>query len=98
MKQEVFNQYTDRICSLFSIERESLFEKSKKRELSDARYLLYYLCVRRKMKPCYIEKYMKENGYVITHSTILHGVATVSDKVREDKDYESIVRDIERKV
>lgn len=98
MKQDVFNQYVERVCDLFGIERLSLFTKLKKRELSDARFLLYYLCARRGIKPCYIEKYMKDNGYDITHSTILHGVKVTSEKVREDKDYASIVKDIERLV
>jgi chromosomal replication initiator protein len=98
MKQDVFNQYVDRICDLFYISRESLFTKSKKREFSDARYLLYYLCVRRNIQPCYIEKYMTEGGYAITHSTILHGVGAASKKVQEDSDYASIIKEIERSV
>lgn len=98
MKQDVFNEYAERVCELFSISKRSLFDKSKKREFSDARFLLYYLCHRRRIKPCYIERYMKENGYVITHSTILYGVREVTKRVEEDSDYSSIVRDIERTV
>lgn len=98
MKQDVFDQYVDRVCDLSGISRELMFDRSKRRELSDARFLLYYLCHRRRIKPCYIEKYMKDNGYVITHSTIIHGIKAVNKKVEEDSDYASIVRDIERMV
>ena len=98
MKKDILEHFTSEICDLFSIKRESFFNKSKKRELSDARYLLYYLCERRKIQLCYIEKYMVENGYHITHSTLRHGIKSVIKKINEDSDYETVIRSIERTV
>ena len=98
MKQEIFNQYVDRVIDLFGITREELFSKNKKREIVDARHLLYYLCYRRPMTFGYIQKFMEANGYDIKHSSIIHGVNSVSVKVKEDVDYAQVVKDIEKVV
>ena len=98
MKHDVFNQYVERVADLFSIKKEAIFSKSKKRELVDARHLVYYLCAKRPMQITYIQKYMNEAGYDIKHSSIIHGIAAVQQKMADDKDYVSIVKDVERAV
>ena len=98
MKQDVFNQYVERVVDLFQITKEDLFSKSKKRELVDARHLLYYLCSKRPMQIAYIERYMNESGYAIKHSSIIHGIGVTEQKLETDKDYVSIVKDIEKAV
>jgi hypothetical protein len=91
MKHDVFNQYVDRIVEFFSIDKQELFSKCKKRELVDARHLLYYLCFCRPMKKKYIENYMRENGYDVKHHTIIHGIAVVKEKLKLDDDYVHVV-------
>ncbi len=98
MKQDVFNQYAERVADLFHVTKEELFSKSKKRELVDARHLLYYLCSKRPMRINYIEKYMNENGYAIRHSSIIHGINVMEQKLLTDKDYVTIVKDVEKAV
>jgi chromosomal replication initiation ATPase DnaA len=98
MKQDVFNQYVDRVSDLFGVSRDEIFSKSKKRELVDARHLVYYLCAKRPMKINYIQKYMSENGYHIHHPSVIHGIYAVEKKMTDDKDYVSIVKDLERAV
>lgn len=98
MKSDVFNQYVERVTDLFHIDKADLFLKSKKREIVDARYLLYYLCANRPMKLIYIEKYMAENGYHIEHNTIIHGINSVEKKITEDDDLASVIKDIEKAV
>lgn len=98
MKQDVFNQYVERVSDLFGISKADIFLKSKKRELVDARHLVYYLCSKRPMQITYIQKYMNEAGYEITHSSIIHGIASVEQKVANDKDYVSVVKEVERAV
>lgn len=98
MKQDVFNQYVERVVDLFQVTKEDLFSKSKKRELVDARHLLYYLCSKRPMQVSYIERYMNESGYAIKHSSIIHGISVTEQKLLTDKDYVSIVKDIEKAV
>ena len=98
MKQDIFNQYVDRVVGLFRISKEELFSKSKKREIVDARHLLYYLCHKRPMTITYIQKYMNESGYEIQHSSIIHGINSVSERVRDDADYMQIVKEIDKAV
>jgi len=98
MKRDIFDQYLDKVSALFSIDKSEIFKKNKKREFVDARYLLYYLCFNRPMQISYIQKYMSENGYDIKHTSIIHGVGIVTDKVNNDRDYMTIVREIARTV
>jgi len=98
MKEDIFNQYADRVCSLFDITREQLFSKSKKRNLVDARHLLYYLCYSRPMQVSYITTFMNNNGYIIQHSSIVHGVSIIKSKMKADRDYAQIIKDTEKAV
>jgi len=98
MKQDVFNQYVDRIVKIFGIQKSELFIKSKKRDFVDARYLLYYLCANRPMNVSYIEKYMKQNGYDTNHNTIIYGIASVEQRMQDDMDYVSIIKNLENTV
>jgi chromosomal replication initiation ATPase DnaA len=96
MKEEIFEQYVNRITNLFRISREQLFSKNKSRELVDARHMLYYMCSRRPMRITIIQKFMAENGYDIKHSTIIHGINSMGDKIKLDKDYMTVVKEMER--
>lgn len=98
MKSDVFYQYVERVTDLFNISKEDLFSKSKKREFVDARHLVYYLCSKRPMQIMYIQKYMKENGYEIQHSSVIHGIASIEGRIKDDNDYVSIIKEIERAV
>lgn len=98
MKHDVFNQYVERVSDLFGISKDEIFSKSKKREFVDARHLVYYLCSKRPMQVSYIQKYMNEAGYHIKHSSIIHGITSVEQKILQDKDYVSVVREVERAV
>lgn len=98
MKHDVFNQYVERVSDLFGVSRDEMFSKSKKRECVDARHLVYYLCNKRPMQITYIQKYMREAGYEIKHSSIIYGIASVEQRMEEDRDYVSIVKEVERAV
>ena len=98
MKSDIFNQYVDRLAELFGISKEELFSKSKRRDIVDARHLLYYLCFKRPMSINYIQKFMKQSGYPTQHSTVIHGINIVTSRVKEDSDYQQVVKDIEKAV
>lgn len=98
MKQDVFNQYVERVVDLFGITKEDFFSKNKKRAIVDARQLVYYLCAKRPMQIIYIERYMSEGGYSIAHPSIIHGITAVEKRIAEDKDYVSVVKEVERAV
>lgn len=96
MKHEVFNQYVDRVATIFNITREDVFSKSKKRTYVDARHLIFYLCAKRPMQITYIQKYMNEAGFEIKHPSIIHGISCVEKRIAEDKDYVSVIKEVER--
>lgn len=98
MKEDVFNQYVDRVISLFNISKEELFSKTKERTPVDARQMVYYLCYKRQIRPSYIVRFMSKNDYSVEHSTIIHGIKSMEKKVKEDKDYSVIIKDIDRAV
>lgn len=96
MKQDIFNKYVDEVTKLFRISKEELFTKNKKRSISEARQVLYYLCYRRPMQITYIEQYMRANGYDIKHPTIIHGITVMIDRVDADRDYFKLIEKIEQ--
>lgn len=98
MKSDIFAQYADSIVKLFRIDKAELFSKNKRRDLVDARQLLYYLCYKRPMALIYIQNFMKENGYDISHSTIIHSIKSVEKRLMEDRDYASVVNNIQKRV
>ena len=98
MKSDIFSQYVDRIIHLFNISREELFSKSKRRDIVDARHLLYYLCYKRQMTLSYIQKFMRESGYPTQHSSVIHGINIVTSRVKDDGDYLQVVKDIDKAV
>ena len=57
--------------------------------------MLYYLCRQRPMRIAYIETYMKDSGYQITHSSIIHGLKSVDQNKLKDKDFIAVCNKIE---
>ena len=41
---------------------------------------------------------MDDNGYKIQHSSVIHGINSIQKKVNEDRDYQTIIKDIEKAV
>ena len=97
MKKMIFNKYVDEVARVFELPALEMFTKTKERSRVDARHLLYYLCKRRPMRITYIQDYMESRGYSINHSSIIHGINQVEEKISEDKDYLTIIKTIEEK-
>ena len=84
MKRNIFNEYVEQVIELYGITKGELFQKSKVREIVDARHVLYYLCYNRPMKLKYIQKY-------IGHSSVLHGIQAVTNLIQSDEDYKYLL-------
>jgi len=97
MKREIFNKYVQHTAQLYDCDTDELFIKSKKRWRVDARHLLYYLCYVRPMRVSDIQDYMQSYGYEISHSSIIHGIKQVDQKIADDIDYVNIINKIESK-
>lgn len=98
MKEDVFNQYVERVCRLSNITTEEFFSKSRKRNLVDARHLVFFLCSRRNILVVSIAEFMNKNGHDIFRTSVTHGIKSVTNKLEEDNDYKIIIQDIERAV
>ena len=96
MKREIFNQYAEKVADVFGISSKDIFIKTKERTYVDARHLLYFVCKIRPMRITYIQQYMSDNGYEINHSSIIHGINQVKEKINEDKDYVGVVKKVEK--
>jgi chromosomal replication initiation ATPase DnaA len=94
MKKNIFKEYASSCAKLFGITEDELFTKSKRRDIVDARHMLYFLCSERPMKIVYIQEYMLTNGYQINHSSIIYGIKQMRNKMSEDKDYKKAVKSI----
>ena len=68
-----------------------MFDKTKRREIVDARQMLYYLCMERPIRISYIQRFMEEQGHVVAHSTIIHGNKKAKQLIESDKDFEDVV-------
>jgi chromosomal replication initiation ATPase DnaA len=95
MKQELFNQYVVSTAENFGVDEDDLFSKTKKREVVDARQMLYYACSKRPMRVTFIQECMAENGYYVGHSVILYGIKSMGKKIDEDQDYHVILEKIQ---
>ena len=98
MKEDVFNQYVDKVVEIFNIKRKILFSKSKKRHVVDARQMLYYLCYNRQMQFVTIKNFMLYNGTSVHHNSIFNGINNVKAKLEDDRDYQTIIRELEKAV
>lgn len=94
MKKDIFENYVRLICDRFGITPEELFTKNKRRDLADARQLLYYMCYNHKMQLTHIKKHMLDNGYYVQHPTIGHGIKEIQKKMVDDYDYVRVINEL----
>jgi len=94
MKNEIFNDYVERIVGLYKIPKEDIFSKIKRTDVVDARQMLFYLCNRRNISHTQIKRYLIDEGLEMTISTILHGIKVMEEKIANDSDYKQIINKI----
>lgn len=96
--KELFDQYVNKVCEVYYIKPEELFRKTKRRDVSEARHLLYYLCYQRGIRPTTIQRLMDGRGYVCDHRPICYGISSVAKRVVNDGDLRYISDVIHQKV
>jgi len=98
VKKPIFDQYAMAVAKAFHLEIDNMFEKSKKRNLVDARQILYLLCMERPIRLTFIKQYLEESGYDVPMSSILHGYERAQKLINEDPDYRDMVDKIKNEV
>ena len=58
MKRDIFDVYATAIAKKFHITLDDMFTKNRRRDIVDARQLLYYLCMERPIRVSYIKRFM----------------------------------------
>ena len=61
MKKNIFDTYADAVAKHFHITLDQMFSPSRRRDLVDARQLLYYICMERPIRLSYIQRFLSEN-------------------------------------
>lgn len=94
MKKKIFDRYAHAIAEQFHLTLDEMFDKSRRRDLVDARQLLFYLCLERPIRVSYVQKFMEDNGCKVAHSTIIHGYKQAKDLIDADQDYQEMIEKI----
>lgn len=95
MKEYIFKQYLDNILNHLGITLDELLDETKERRITEARYMLYYMCQKRGMQNAEIQSYMKTQGFDVALSTMQRGVEKAKEIIDNDSDYKYIVRKLE---
>ncbi len=86
MQRKIFNIYVGMVLNSLGIERDEFFSKTKRNDITQARYMLYWALFTDAggdFKKCVITRMMKENGYDVSHSTVHYGIEKMENT--EDK-------------
>ena len=95
MKKDIFDGYAIAIAKQFHLTLDQMFDKTKKREIVDARQMLYYLCMERPIRISYIQRFMEEQGHSVAHSTIIHGYKKAKELIDSDQDFKDVVNKLQ---
>jgi len=94
MKQYIFDQFVKNILQHTGLTKEQLFENSRNREYSNARRVLYKLCIDRGFSIKAIEEYMERNGYKCHTNTIHQALVSLDKIMANDPDYQTIIKNL----
>jgi len=94
MKKDIFDVYATSIAEKFHITLEEMFAKNRRRDIIDARQMLYYLCIERQIRISYIKRFMEENGHSVTHSNIIYSYKKAKELIDGDSDYKNLITEI----
>jgi len=94
--KSIFEAYANAVAKQFHLELDEMFNKNKRRDLVDARQMLYYLCLERPIRVSYIQRFMASHGCDLNHSTIIHGYKKAQKLIDNDPDYKGVVDSIKQ--
>ena len=94
MKRDIFDVYATAIAKKFHITLDEMFAKNRRRDIIDARQMLYYLCMERPIRVSYIKRFMEEHGHTVTHSNIVMQYKKAKKLIDNDSDFKNLINDI----
>tara|TARA_B100000768_G_scaffold166661_1_gene170186 strand:- start:2112 stop:2426 length:315 start_codon:yes stop_codon:yes gene_type:complete len=96
MKKDIFDQYADAIAKQLHITLDQIFSGDRRRDIVDARQMLYFICMERPIRISFIQRFMEENDCPVKHSTIIHGYKRAKKLIDNDPDYKNIIDQIQK--
>mgnify|MGYP003117420175 CR=1 FL=1 len=94
MRKIQFNNNLEIVENSLGITKDVMFEKTKNRDVVEARDLLYYLCTIQKMRANTILKFCQELGFEADLSQISRGKAKVKHKISTDEIWKELIKGI----
>jgi len=91
MKKQIFNDYAEAVAQQFHLTLDEMFTTSKRRDIVDARQVLYYLCIERQIKVSYIKRFLEPYNFKVEYSTISHGFKRAKALIEEDSDVKDMI-------
>ncbi|MDO4319745.1 MAG: chromosomal replication initiator protein DnaA [Bacteroidales bacterium] len=89
-----FEMVTQAVCDYFKIEADTLFTKSRKREISDARQIVMYMAKK------HVNMSYKTIGTKLgrTHATVIYACRNIDERIPIDKDLRDAIDSINRSI
>lgn len=94
MKRKIYEEIFNEISNHFGLTKSEILTPTKKREVVDARQVVYYVCMNRGIRISDMQSYLNKDGYSVTHSTIINGLKMVEKNINKDEDYNKIIKRI----
>ncbi len=94
MKKEIFDSYAKKVAKQFHLTLDEMFTTTRRRDVVDARQMLYYLCMERPIRISYIKRFLEQYGFSVTHSTIIHGYNKAKELIQQDIDVKELVSEL----
>lgn len=91
-KQINFEMVTEAVSSFFKLQSDTLFTKSRKREIADARQIVMYLTKR------FTNMSLKSIGGRLgrSHATVIHACHTIEERLTVDKELRNSIDEIKK--
>lgn len=94
MKKEVFTALMDVVATRFDLSPSQMLTKTKSRTIVDARQILWWVAKKRNIRVVAQQEYLKDMGFDVTHSTIIHGIKQAQKLIDADPDYKKLINDV----
>ncbi|QGH72859.1 MAG: hypothetical protein [Podoviridae sp. ctrTa16] len=85
IRKGMFFEIVRETCGELGVSKAQVFRKTKKRNIVDARHIIYYSCFNSGMRVSTICNYMIENGYDIAHNSIINGIRSITERRKHEK-------------
>jgi chromosomal replication initiation ATPase DnaA len=96
MNEHILQSYIDNITMHYGVSQEFIFSEGRKREKTEPRNLFFYLSRKKGIPMVTVQKFLLKKGYDLKQSNIYKTLKSLSKKIDNDKDYEPLIKKLEK--